>query len=96
MSTLEALAYSRKTRRVHRDIPWPAARQPHTILQTITAIVHRIRQRQKARRELASLDGHMLRDIGISRELVDYELRQPVWRPLRDWRDLRHGRGGIS
>ena len=27
-----------------------------------------------------------LRDIGIGPGDVDYEMRQPFWRPLRDWR----------
>ena len=48
------------------------------------------RERSVARRELATLDAHILRDIGIARELVDYELSQPWWRPLRDWREVRH------
>jgi len=28
-----------------------------------------------------------LRDVGISPELVSFELSQPFWRPLRNWRD---------
>jgi uncharacterized protein YjiS (DUF1127 family) len=41
---------------------------------------------RRARRELAMVDAHTLRDLGISPELVKYELLQPFWRPLRDLR----------
>lgn len=42
--------------------------------------------RRVARRELAQLDARSLRDVGIAPELVDYEIAQPFWRDLRDWR----------
>ena len=66
------------------------------VFQSIVGLVRLWRARQKARRELAILDPHMLRDIGISREIVEFEARQPPWRPLRDWRDLRRGRGAVA
>ena len=43
--------------------------------------------RRVVRRELASLDARMLRDIGLDAGTVDYEVRQWFWRPDRDWRD---------
>ena len=36
--------------------------------------------RQRTRRDLASLDDRMLRDIGLSRYEVEMELRRPWWR----------------
>ena len=37
-------------------------------------------ERQRTRRDLASLDDRMLRDIGLSRYEVEMELRRPWWR----------------
>ena len=31
------------------------------------------------RRHLASLNDHMLKDIGVSRADVEYEIRKPFW-----------------
>jgi uncharacterized protein YjiS (DUF1127 family) len=38
------------------------------------------RQRAADRWQLASLDGHMLRDIGLSVGDVDIEVSKPFWR----------------
>ncbi|HUL09041.1 MAG TPA: DUF1127 domain-containing protein [Candidatus Acidoferrum sp.] len=38
------------------------------------------RRRAADRRQLASLDGHMLRDIGLSFGDVDVEVSKPFWR----------------
>lgn len=35
--------------------------------------------RQRERRQLAGLDERMLKDIGISRDLVEAETRKPFW-----------------
>jgi uncharacterized protein YjiS (DUF1127 family) len=64
-----------------------------TVLQAIAMTWRVWRHRRIARRELATLDAHILRDIGIPRELVEYEMNQPFWRPLRDWSDVRHTDG---
>jgi uncharacterized protein YjiS (DUF1127 family) len=45
------------------------------------------RRRQVDRRELASLDGRTLHDIGLDPGVVDYEVRRWFWRPPRDLRD---------
>jgi uncharacterized protein YjiS (DUF1127 family) len=37
-------------------------------------------ERQRTRRDLASLDDRMLRDIGLSRYDVEMELRRPWWK----------------
>jgi uncharacterized protein YjiS (DUF1127 family) len=56
------------------------------ILGSIVATLRKWRRRSAARRELAIFDARMLRDIGIDPGIVDYEMRQSFWRPLRDWR----------
>jgi uncharacterized protein YjiS (DUF1127 family) len=53
---------------------------------TIVATLREWRRRMVARRELAYFDEKILRDIGIDPGIVDYEMRQSFWRPLRDWR----------
>lgn len=45
-------------------------------------------QRRKARQELAHLNARDLADAGISQAVVEYELRQPAWRPLLRLRDI--------
>jgi uncharacterized protein YjiS (DUF1127 family) len=57
------------------------------ILGLIVATLREWRRRSGARRELARLDARTLRDIGLDPGVVDYEVRQSFWRPLRDWRD---------
>lgn len=56
------------------------------MLRHIMATLREWRRRTAARRELANFDARMLRDIGIDPGMVDYEMRQSFWRPLRDWR----------
>ena len=57
------------------------------ILGSIVATLREWRRRSVARRELANFDARMLRDIGVDPSMVDYEMHQSFWRPLRDWRD---------
>ena len=52
----------------------------------IAAMLRTWHARRVARRELARVDARSLRDAGIAPELVDYEIAQPFWRDLRDWR----------
>ena len=76
----------------------PAATVPHcpveaprargcVILGSIVATLREWRRRSVARRELANFDERILRDIGVDPSIVDYEMHQSFWRPLRDWRD---------
>ena len=44
------------------------------------AFIFEALERQRTRRDLASLDDRMLRDIGLSRYEVEMELRRPWWR----------------
>ena len=57
------------------------------ILGSIVATLRAWRRRSVARRELTNFDERILRDIGIDPSIVDYEMCQSFWRPLRDWRD---------
>jgi uncharacterized protein YjiS (DUF1127 family) len=57
------------------------------ILGLMVATLREWRRRNGERRELARLDERTLRDIGLDPGVVDYEVRQSFWRPLRDWRD---------
>jgi uncharacterized protein YjiS (DUF1127 family) len=45
-----------------------------------TALLASWRQRAVDRRQLVSLDGHMLRDIGLSLGDVEMEASKPFWR----------------
>ena len=57
------------------------------ILGSIAATLREWRRRSVARGELANFNEQMLRDIGVDPSMVDYEMRQSFWRPLRDFRD---------
>ncbi|CAN7625250.1 DUF1127 domain-containing protein [Bradyrhizobium sp. LjRoot220] len=56
------------------------------MLGSIVATLRVWHHRRVARRELASLDERMIRDIGLDPAAVDYEVSQSFWRPSRDWR----------
>jgi uncharacterized protein YjiS (DUF1127 family) len=58
---------------------------PHSRWRGIVSSLRAWRRRRVARRELAQLDERILRDLGIDRDTVNYEMQQPFWRPLRDW-----------
>jgi uncharacterized protein YjiS (DUF1127 family) len=57
------------------------------VLDLMVATLREWRRRRVARCELASLDERTLRDIGLDRGVVDYEVSRSFWRPPRDWRD---------
>ena len=44
------------------------------------------RRRTVARRERSNFDERTVRDIGVDPSMVNYEIRQSFWRPLRDLR----------
>lgn len=63
--------------------------QPRTSLAGRAATLFRAWQvRRKARQELAQMSVRDLADAGISASAVEYELRQPAWRPLLRLRDV--------
>ncbi|MES2142896.1 MAG: DUF1127 domain-containing protein [Pseudomonadota bacterium] len=45
----------------------------------------------RGRRHLATLDDHLLRDIGLSRAEAEAETRRPVWDVPGHWYDARSG-----
>jgi uncharacterized protein YjiS (DUF1127 family) len=49
------------------------------------AVLHRIlnewRSRARGRREIAKLDEHTVRDLGISLGQMRFEAQKPLWRP---------------
>jgi len=57
------------------------------ILDVIVATLREWRRRRMERRELASLDARMLRDVGLDPGTVYYEASQSFWRPSRDWQN---------
>jgi uncharacterized protein YjiS (DUF1127 family) len=57
------------------------------ILGSIVATLREWRRRSVARHELTNLDEWILRDIGVDPSIVNYEMHQSFWRPLRDCRD---------
>jgi uncharacterized protein YjiS (DUF1127 family) len=57
------------------------------ILGSIVATLREWRRRSVARHELTNLDAWILRDIGVDPSIVNYEMHQSFWRPLRDCRD---------
>jgi uncharacterized protein YjiS (DUF1127 family) len=44
------------------------------------ALLQTWRQRLRGRRELATMNDRLLRDIGLTRYEVELELRKPFWR----------------
>src|SRR5262245_10952954 len=73
---------------VAKNEVWPVA-VPGWLraFRSVAAILRTWRARRRARRELAAIDVHTLWDIGLAPELIEYEISQPFWRPLRNWRD---------
>ena len=67
------------------DLAPPPTLRP-TLTARILATLRTWRARRAARHELTKIDARSLRDVGIAPELVDYEISQPFWRDLRDWR----------
>jgi uncharacterized protein YjiS (DUF1127 family) len=64
-----------------------APRASRGLILGLVATLLEWQYRRVARRELASMDERMLRDIGLDAGTVDYEVRQWFWRPDRNWRD---------
>ena len=51
----------------------------HRLVAGIADALERWRQRQEQRRALAMLSDHLLRDIGLTRQDAEQELRKPFW-----------------
>ena len=57
------------------------------IVGLIVATLREWHRRRAERRELASLDARIIRDIGLDPGTVYYEASQSFWRTPRDWRN---------
>jgi uncharacterized protein YjiS (DUF1127 family) len=55
-----------------------------TLWQSIVGYFRDRAERRAARLALAGLDDRALRDIGLTRAMVDFELMQPNSKPIRD------------
>ena len=67
--------------RIPLERQWQAS--PHRLrgfLSGVRAVLREWRQRKNARLELARLDQRILRDIGLTRGDVEYEINKPFWR----------------
>jgi uncharacterized protein YjiS (DUF1127 family) len=53
---------------------------PPTKIRRIIAAIRLWRRRVRSRQELRELDDHLLKDIGLSRADVFYEVAKPFWR----------------
>ena len=51
-----------------------------TAIRQAVAAIRLWRERARSRQELRELSNHMLKDIGLGREDVGYELLEPFWR----------------
>jgi uncharacterized protein YjiS (DUF1127 family) len=57
-----------------------------TLWQSIAAYFTERAERRAARVALAGLDARTLHDIGLTRQMVEFELSQPSSQPIRDRR----------
>ncbi len=60
----------------HRDLSHGIGHALHEIVHTM----HVWQERARARRQLAELDDHLLRDIGVDRDSLRHEIDKPFWR----------------
>jgi uncharacterized protein YjiS (DUF1127 family) len=60
---------------------------PRASWTLIVATLREWRRHHVGRRKLARLDERTIRELGLDPGVVNHEVRQPFWRPPRDWRD---------
>ena len=63
----------------HRRLPHAGHGIGHA-LHEIGRKLHVWQERARARRQLAELDDHLLRDIGVDRDALRHEIDKPFWR----------------
>ena len=51
-----------------------------TVIRQAVSAVKLSRARARSRRDLRALSNHLLQDIGLGREDVEYEFAKPFWR----------------
>ena len=66
----------------HASFARVPARQPNSFLKALLGIDATYRQR----RALERLDGHLRRDVGLSEDVIDTELKRPLWDAPTWWR----------
>ena len=67
--------------RIPRETQWQAfPRRLSGFLREVRATLREWRRRKNGRLELARFDERMLRDIGLTRADVDYEINKRFWR----------------
>jgi len=64
----------------HRAPPPPGKPDPVELLQKAAALVRLWRSRLRERRELATFDHRMRRDIGVTPSEIARECEKPFWR----------------
>ena len=52
----------------------------HPALRRLASMIREWRRRTRSRRELLTLNEHLLKDIGITRFDAQYEATKPFWR----------------
>jgi uncharacterized protein YjiS (DUF1127 family) len=66
--------------RIPQETQWQASQHPLSgFLSGVRAALREWRRRKNGRLELARLDERMLRDIGLTRFDVEYEINKPFW-----------------
>jgi uncharacterized protein YjiS (DUF1127 family) len=51
------------------------------VLARVLTVVRVAAQRRRERRQLAALDQHLLRDIGLDAQTAESECSKPFWKP---------------
>jgi len=72
------MAFERAARRGWR--PLPPRRRPSALLYEAVTLIRLWRRRVHERRQLAQLDLHLLRDIGVTLSDAQREAEKPFWR----------------
>jgi uncharacterized protein YjiS (DUF1127 family) len=62
------------------QITLPFLRGGNVIARVLT-VVRVAAQRRRERRQLAALDQHLLRDIGLDAQTAESECSKPFWKP---------------
>ncbi|MBB4314803.1 DUF1127 domain-containing protein [Roseospira marina] len=61
------------------SVPYAVARSRHSAMQAVAHVINLWRVRARSRAQLRTLDDRMLRDIGMSPDAADSEVRKPFW-----------------
>jgi uncharacterized protein YjiS (DUF1127 family) len=70
---------SKEAQMPQTQIALPLRRRTNLAARLVTAITTAVR-RQRDRRQLAKLDAHLLRDIGLGAQDAESECAKPFWK----------------